>query len=204
MPKISSDMIYYSQAGQDKWIHEMIGDKGFFVDCGAYDGIQTSNTYALENLGWKGICIEANPQFYQSLCANRTSINIHRAVTDHWGMIGFGHDKIGGETKVPCSTLNKILSHINCPTRIDYLSLDIEGQETNALTYLDFDKYKIKLITVEHNLYCEGPANKDKIFSLLTAQGFRRVIEDVKCLDPNPLYFNQPFEDWYVNETFYK
>lgn len=195
-------MTYYSQAGQDKWVHELIGDKGFFVDCGAYDGIQTSNTYALEKLGWKGICIEASPAFYKALCQNRTSININRAITDYTGGIGFGHDKIGGDTPVLCSTLGKILKDCECPNNIDYLSLDIEGQEFNALTFLDFGRYKVKLITVEHNLYCEGPANKDKIFGLLSAVGFTRVFEDVKCLDPNPLYFNQPFEDWYINNNY--
>jgi FkbM family methyltransferase len=196
-------MTYYSQAGQDKWVHELIGDKGFFVDCGAYDGIQTSNTFALERVGWKGICIEASPVFYQSLCINRSSVNIQCAITNHSGTIGFGHDSIGGDTGVPCSTLGRILSEAQCPEEIDYLSLDIEGQEAEALIYLDFQKYKIKLITVEHNLYCAGPGAKNKIFGLLSAVGFKRVVEDVKCLDPNPLYFNQPFEDWYVN-TLYK
>ena len=57
-------MKYYSQAGQDQWVHNIVGDKGFFVDIGAYDGVQTSNTYALELLGWDGICVEGHPLYF--------------------------------------------------------------------------------------------------------------------------------------------
>lgn len=40
---------------------------GFFVDIGANDGISGSNTYALEQMGWKGICIEPQPDVYRIL-----------------------------------------------------------------------------------------------------------------------------------------
>lgn len=55
-------MEYYSQVGQDRWVINYFGEnyKGFFIDIGAYDGISISNTYALEKLGWKGICVDAN------------------------------------------------------------------------------------------------------------------------------------------------
>ena len=35
---------------------------------------------------------------------------------------------------------------------IDYLSIDIEGSEFDLLESIDFDKYKIKVISVENNL----------------------------------------------------
>ena len=42
-----------SQAGQDKFAYERIGNSGTFLDigCGYDDG---SNTLALERLGWTG------------------------------------------------------------------------------------------------------------------------------------------------------
>jgi hypothetical protein len=198
-------MIYYSQAGQDKWVHEMMGDSGFFVDCGAYDGIQTSNTYALEKLGWKGICIEANKDAFEKCKQARGLMCLHAAITDYKGKVGFGFDTIGGDNIVDCYRIQDILDGIFLePFEIDYLSMDIEGGEFTALKDFPFDRWKFKLMTIEHNLYCDGPAKKNALYELLTRNGYRRVIEDVKCLDPNPLYFNQPFEDWYVNETFYK
>lgn len=197
-------MTYHSQAGQDKWVHELIGDKGIFVDLGALDGIQTSNTYALELLGWTGICVEANVFQYHSLCTNRKSININKAVSDYNGNCRFGHDRIipdGGDV-VECATLNNILSNLIIPREIDYLSLDIEGHEYTVLKIFPFDKWNIKLLTVEHNVYCDGAEKKNALYDLLTRNGYIRVVEDVKCLDPNPLYFNQPFEDWYQKLQF--
>jgi len=54
-------MNWFSQLGQDKFLIEKIfnkKEKGFFVDVGAHDGEYLSNTKCLENLKWKGICIE--------------------------------------------------------------------------------------------------------------------------------------------------
>jgi FkbM family methyltransferase len=190
-------MNWYSQAGQDEWVHGIIGDSGFFVDVGAYDGVQTSNSYALEKNGWKGICIEAEFGAFARCTAVRNCMCINRAVTNYSGIIGFGHDSIGGNNQVHCDTLQGILRYCNAPKEIDYLSMDIEGHELTVLEAFPFDEFSFKLITIEHNLYCDGPQKKNALYDLLTRHGYRRVIEDVKCLDTNPIYFNQPYEDWY-------
>lgn len=194
--------MFYSQAGQDEWVYDLVGDKGVFVDVGAYDGIQTSNTYFLEQKGWTGICIEANADVFKILERNRKAINVNMAVTYHKGFCTFGNDSIGGNKLVECDLLDNILADNNISKQIDYLSLDIEGHELTVLTHFDFDTWKVRLMTVEHNLYLEGTERKNKIFDLLSARGFTRVKEDVKCLDTNPLYYLQPYEDWYEN-TFY-
>lgn len=195
-------MTYYSQAGQDKWVHELIGDKGYFIDVGAYDGIQTSNTYALELAGWTGICIEANEDIFKTLCKNRKSKNINIAITNYLGTTGFAIDRIGnGQIKISCSPLSLVMLY-HSERSIDYMSLDIEGQEFNALNSIDFKYWDIKLLTVEHNLYCDGPEKKEALYKLLSENDYVRVVEDVKCLDPNPIYFNQPFEDWYAKKDF--
>jgi len=59
----------------------------------------------------------------------------------------------------------------------------------------------VGLITVEHNLYCDGNDRKNKLYELLTNNGFTRVVEDAPCLDKNPLYYNKPYEDWYINSN---
>ena len=196
---------FYSQANQDKWVCEILDYKknGFFIDLGAYDGIQTSNTYYLEKeLGWNGICIEANSNVFNSLKVNRTSININAAISNYDGICGFGEDRIGGENEVKCFKLNTLLNDLKCPNEIDYLSIDIEGHEFTVFEYFDFNKWNIKLMTVEHNLYCDGPEKKNKLFNLLSNNGFIRVVNDALCLDTNPSYFNQPYEDWYINNIY--
>ena len=197
--------MFYSQSGQDKWVCDFFNYKknGYFVEVGAYDGIQTSNTYYLEKeLGWNGICIEANLEIFKILKQNRQSNNINVAVSSNKGLCNFNGDRINtfGHV-VECDTLNSILYNNSCKQKIDYLSLDIEGMEYEALKSLDFNYWYIKLITVEHNLYCTNDIEKNKIYDLLSSKNFERVIEDVKCLDPNPIWFNKPYEDWYVNRN---
>lgn len=69
---------YFSQKGQDKFIHENIFNNkknGFFVEIGAHDGISFSNTYFFEKyLNWTGICIEPNPDIFKQLIKNRHCI----------------------------------------------------------------------------------------------------------------------------------
>lgn len=190
-------MKYYGQALQDKWVYETIGTNGIFVDVGAYDGIQTSNTYLLEQLGWNGICIEAHPHYYSELQKNRRCTCVEKAVTDFKGITTFGIDRIGGDKTVNADTLDSILKQSLCPRKIDYLSMDIEGHEITVLKSFPFKDWDINLITIEHNLYCDGPEKKNELFNILTASGFIRTHENVLCLDTNPLYFNQPYEDWY-------
>ena len=46
-------------------------------------------------------------------------------------------------------TLEKILVENNAPKVIDYLSLDVEGAETEILRYFNFNKYTFLCLTVE-------------------------------------------------------
>src|SRR5215472_7304519 len=67
--------LFRSQVGQDLWVFgEVFNEQrnGFFLDIGAGDGVDLSNTYILENrYGWRGICIEANPDAFEVLRKNR-------------------------------------------------------------------------------------------------------------------------------------
>jgi hypothetical protein len=195
-------MTYYSQAGQDKWVHDIIGDKGFFVDIGAYDGVQTSNTYALEQAGWNGICVEAEVNAFDKCAVTRCCRSINKAVTNYKGIAMFAGDRIGGSISVPCDTLQGILRDNAAPKLIDYLSMDIEGHELIVLENFPFDEFQFKLITIEHNLYCDGPEKKNALYELLTRNGYTRVVDNAPCLDPNPAWYMQPYEDWYRHNDF--
>ena len=51
--------------------------------------------------------------------------------------------------KIFTTTFSEIISS---DIEIDYLSIDIEGSELDLLESIDFDKHKIKVISVENNL----------------------------------------------------
>ena len=65
----------YGQYGQDSIIKQFFDikniKKGYFVDVGASEGTRINNSILLENNGWRGICIEAHPDYYSLLKKNR-------------------------------------------------------------------------------------------------------------------------------------
>lgn len=194
--------MYRSQGGQDKWVETVTGSKrnGTFIEVGAYDGLVSSNTYYLEySLGWTGICVEAGPSEFAQLAANRPNTkNVNMAVMPYTGFCEFENMVVGSGEMVPCDTLTNILRSVDAPALIDYMSLDIEGCEVGALESVDWDLYKFGLITVEHNLYAQGPHQKDEIFKILSSVGYERLVDNAPCLDTTPGWYMQPYEDWYV------
>lgn len=86
--------MFYSQCEQDKFLEENIfkGYKnGFFIDCGAHDGISINNTlYFEKNNGWNGINIEPINEVYEKLIINRPNCkNINVAVCNNDGTSEF-------------------------------------------------------------------------------------------------------------------
>lgn len=190
----------YAQLKQDIKVLEFYKNKrdGYFVDIGANDGIELSNTYLLEkDYGWKGICVEPLPEQFQELLKNRTSININKAVYNTTGeILDFSSsDFLSGVTKninthkhvvltkpkikVETITLNDILDKNNAPNFIDYLTLDTEGSELIILNAVNFDKYKFGLIHLEHNH--QEPRRSD-IKNLLLSKGYKYLGEN-ECDD---------------------
>jgi len=47
--------------------------EGIYIDIGAHDGVRFSNTFGFSKLGWRGICVEAHPDYYNICCNNRKS-----------------------------------------------------------------------------------------------------------------------------------
>jgi FkbM family methyltransferase len=203
----------YSQFGQDIHIINNIFDKkenGYFVDIGAYDGINMSNTYLLEkNYGWKGISVEANPRYFNKLQEIRKSININKAIYKNDDEeFDFIDDFNGGCSglqvtnshnflndcpiiKVKTKNLTTLLEEHNAPNFIEYLSIDTEGSEFDILNSHNFDKYKFGYITVEHNFIVD---NRMKIRNLLYNKGYifyrENGVDDDYILKLKGIFYN--------------
>ncbi len=85
------------------------------------------------------------------------------------------------EYEVDTVSLNDLLERYDAPREIDYLSIDTEGTEFEIIRNFDFKKYKVAIITIEHN------QNRKEIYSLLSSHGYQRALESVSIVD-----------DWYV------
>jgi FkbM family methyltransferase len=197
------------QLFQDLWALWETNNKreGYFIEFGVADGVFLSNTYFLEKeMGWSGIIAEANPAFTQSIRKNRSCYVSEKCVFSRSGeQIGFlptqcaefsriasivpddGHERRGArrasEIVVPSISLNDLLIEAKAPRDIDYMSVDTEGSELEILAAFDFDRWNIRLISVEHN----RTAAREKIFSLLASHGYTRKWPELSF-----------FDDWYV------
>lgn len=193
-----------SEAGQDEWVLERLGGKrnGFFVDAGAHDGYLCSNTWRLEkNRGWKGICIEASTPNFAALVKRRgcrcVKACLHSERVDvRFFEFGVTSSVVSdgreiGEV-VPGIPLADVLEECGAPPVIDYLSLDIEGHEHEVMRVFPFDRWSFRTVTVEHNEYSVGPANKLRLRELFTANGYTLDRGDV-CTPDGKCY-----EDWFV------
>lgn len=181
----------YAQAGQDDWVVAHHPEPGYFVDVGAHDGVTHSNTYMLERLGWAGLCIEPNREAFTALRAARTCKAYEVVASETIGIARFDGVRVGQGAWTTTAPLTMLLEAAHSPTAIDFLSIDVEGHELEVLAGMDFDRWQVELIAIEHNRYCDGLARKNAIHAGLTAHGFRRVAEDVVA----PGY--GPYEDWY-------
>lgn len=151
-----------SQIGQDVWVLEMAlpgRRRGFFVDVGAFDGVQYSNTLALARMrGWRGICIEAVQDAAARLQVNRPEAVVVQAAVAG----GLGERRFDGSRRmlsrfsteaggvVPTTPLADILDEANAPKILDYLSIDVEGAEVEILLpLLSAGQYCFRCATVE-------------------------------------------------------
>jgi len=172
--EILSGVEFVGQELQDMYAYLYFNGKkdGFFIDIGAYDGITISNTYAFENIGWKGICVEPVQEIYQKLINNRKCDCVNAAVYSEeseleliqtrGGRSGFIRnmsksmikeaEKEGIINKYTISTISfeSLIKKYNIEY-IDFLSIDVEGSEPEVLESIDFNKYKFGLITIENN-----------------------------------------------------
>lgn len=212
-PQVGANYLKYkpnskSQIKQDLFVLSELNFKtdGFFVEFGATDGVSLSNTYLLEKeFNWKGILAEPGKCWHGPLEKNRTAYIEKDCVWNKTGedlefqeadsstlstVVGFGDTDAHSSTRttgnsytVTTISLNDLLKKYNAPKMIDYLSIDTEGSEYIILNSFNFEDYKFRVITVEHN-YTEL---REKIFKLLSSKGYKRVHTE-----------HSLFDDWYV------
>ncbi len=157
----SNQWIFPASEGQDHLVLEILNYKrrGVFVDVGARYWHKGSNSFALEYyFGWEGICIEADSHFYPGLVLNRTcKVVCNNAISNVDGQKVHFHYQINGFTKNPGNdegekytvTIGRVFNDFQLPSRIDYLSIDIEGYEYEGIQTIDFGKHIISVISVE-------------------------------------------------------
>ena len=199
-----------SQLRQDLFVLSELDFKknGFFVEFGATNGIDLSNTYLLETeFQWNGILAEPARCWHGDLMHNRRCrIETNCVWSKSGATLTFNevdaaelstiseysssdlHHRArtrGRNYDVRTISLADLLEKYDAPRQVDYLSIDTEGSEYEILSSLDLDRYRFRVITCEHNY----TSARQRIYDLLTARGYVRKFEEISA-----------FDDWYVSE----
>jgi Methyltransferase FkbM domain len=189
----------------EEWIaRDFFQDRrgGVFVDIGAADPKVLSNTWHLEHgLGWSGIAVDAqaeygaayavgrpNTRFHTFFVADRSSERVKLflndtpvvasstpAFTEKWG-------QLRGARDVTTITLNDLLDAERV-TAIDFLSIDIELAEPQALAGFDVGRFKPRLVCIEAH-----PEVRQRILDYFSAAGYVLVGKYLR-LDDDNLWF---------------
>ncbi len=164
----------YSQNNEEEIILNFFKDKkGIFLDLGAYDGINLSNTRALAEKGWKGICVEPNPNIFLKLKENyKNNLDVfcfEFAIGEFDGKTKF-HNNDTYYSTIKESELERWvnepfkfnLEEVNIltfssflnisPLKIfNFINIDCEGVDYEILKQINLDEISCELICVETN-----------------------------------------------------
>ncbi|XP_065351451.1 uncharacterized protein LOC135946904 [Cloeon dipterum] len=174
--------------GQGEKIRQTLGEMkgGFFIECGALDGETRSNSLYFERfLDWKGLLVEADPLNIQEVVQKRrkawlapTCLSLKRKpqLVKYMQARNIGrilgtkeHDNFKGSlTDLLCIPITTLLLALD-KKRVDYFSLDVEGNELDVLRTIDFNKFDIRTLSVEFSNIKEG---KDALLRHMMENGY--------------------------------
>ena len=202
---------FQSQLYQDVLASFIIGNKfeKTFLEFGATDGFNLSNSYLLENsFKWKGVLSEPSPQWHDALIKNRKNAKIITKCiwkksseklsffmsdvgelstlkdfieNDKTSIPGNAElrKKSGKTISVETISLNDVVKEYFNNICPSYISIDTEGSEYEILKSFDLDSYRPQLFTIEHNF----TQNERKIDEHLINHGYVRIFRKLTLFD---------------------
>ncbi len=157
---------------ETRLIREFFGarDKGFFVDVGANEPQEGSQSWHLENAGWEGILVEPQPDLaeklrkmraakvYEAACSSpdraghRMRLHIAGPFSSFDPALVVTGVRPQGTIEVAVWTLDDILVEAHAPAPIDFLSIDVEGHELDVLRGFNLARWHPRLILLEDHV----------------------------------------------------
>lgn len=202
-PKLLYRKVFYSQDGEDALLSSFYerkkGYKGFFVDVGAHHPYRFSNTAYYYKKGWRGINIEPTPNLFNVFLKHRKrDINLNLGIGSgetltfyifNEGAINtfdseLARERDGGQNgkyrivdtkSIQTKRLGDVLDeHLPANTKIDLLTIDVEGLDLQVLKSNNWEKYSPEFIMVE----CEESLehlNNDAVYQFLVSKNYNLI-----------------------------
>jgi FkbM family methyltransferase len=185
----------YSQFGEDRLIADFLREpKGFYVDVGAFDPWNISNTALLFERGWRGINIDADAGAIERFRQERPDdINLNVGVglargeldlfafevgavntfdprlADRWVSV-FGQPRT---VKVPVLPLSDILAeHMPEGVRIDLLDVDCEGLDEEVIRSNDWERFRPRVVCVEIHRFAWEAVAENPVYKYLRERDY--------------------------------
>ena len=160
--------IIYSNWGADMIVLNIFKKKkdGVYIDVGCHHPFINNNTYILHKKGWRGINVDLDYNSIDMFNFFRPKDNnIKMALSDKKDKANlyFFHNRAAKNTiskknskgaklikRIQTNTLDNIIKESDLKiNEIDFLSIDVEGNELKVLKGLNFKKYKPKVVMIE-------------------------------------------------------
>jgi FkbM family methyltransferase len=192
--------VSFSKSGDDIQLYKLINSNssGVYVDIGCWQPIKASNTYFFYLRGWKGLCIDPNPELktlYEKFRPTDDFINCavgedlknfkYYMLEEHYSSMNtldfefIKKHNLEGEIKniidIPTFSLKTILdAKIKKEDRLDFFDIDVEGFDVEVLKSNDWEKYRPKIVVVETDLMIQEDLNS-QIVKYLEFQNYRLI-----------------------------
>jgi FkbM family methyltransferase len=164
-------MVSYAENAEDVLLRRAFpGERGYYVDIGAYHPTENSVTKHFYDKGWSGINIEPQRHFCQLLAAERPrDVNLELAVGTQTGPVQLitypGLEALGTMSQevvrehqrldltsvtvqVEVVQLESVLEqYVEQP--IDFLKIDVEGKEADVLESFDLTRWRPRVFVIE-------------------------------------------------------
>lgn len=194
----------YSSHQEELLVRDFFNDRrdGVFVDVGASHYRDRSNTYYLESeLGWSGLAVEPLVEFAKGYAEHRPGTRFIpmfvSSASDEQARLYVGRNSLFSSAKPGfTSSFTDVERTVNVGTitlddlltaervdRIDFLSIDIELHEPEALAGFSIARHRPALVCIEAH-----PQVRQQILDYFTGHGYVVVGKYLRA-DPQNLWF---------------
>jgi FkbM family methyltransferase len=194
----------YAQDYEDVIMDKVLGNKvaGTYLDIGAFDPADLSNTKRFYDRGWRGCNVEPEPvRFHKFLRERPEDINLNVGVSDCAGQLVFfdfeegaystfseehANDllrtgaKLKQKIEVPVISMKDIFEKHFQGRAVDFCSLDAEGMDLQILKSNDWHRFRPKVFCVEDAFApvdSQDGRQHESVEKLLVAEGYRKIAE---------------------------